>query len=188
MDPILVDLPTAIETERLVLRPPRTGDGLALFEAVGESILDLRRFLASLPWVAAEQSIEVSEAFCRNGESNFVARKDLPFLLIEKATGDIVGAAGLHRIVWATPKVEVGYWGRTSKQRRGFVTEAVTALVGYAFEHVRAERIELITDEENTASRKVAERCGFSLEGILRHERRSPAGDLRNTCIYARLR
>jgi len=33
----------------------------------------------------------------------------------------------------------------------------------------------------------VAERCGFELEGVLRHERRAPDGSLRNTCIYARL-
>lgn len=187
IDPVLIDLPTTIETERLLMRPPQAGDGPSLFSAVTESLPELRRFLASLPWVAAEQTIESSEAFCRNAQANFVARKDLPFLLFEKASGQLVGAAGLHRMVWATPKAEVGYWGRTSRSRNGFISEAVVALTTYAFKHLRAVRVELITDEENAESRRLAERCQFRLEGILRNERRAPDGGLRNTCCYSRL-
>ena len=186
INPVLLDLPSAIETERLVLRPPRTGDGPMLYSAVADSLSELRRFLASLPWVAVEQSIESSEVYCRTAQANFVARKDLPFLLIERATVQLVGAAGLHRAVWTTPKVEVGYWGRTSTSGNGFVSEAVVALTQFAFSHLGAVRVELITDEENAASRRLAERCKFNLEGVLRNERRAPDGTLRNTCIYAR--
>ena len=64
--------------------------------------------------------------------------------------------------------------------------EAVTALCGFAFAHLRVVRVEIVTDEENGAARRVAEGCGFVLEGILRHERRAPDGTLRNMCIYAR--
>lgn len=186
LDPLLVDLPTVIETARLILRPPRTGDGLVLHEALTESLVDLRRFLASLPWVAAEQTLESAESFCRNGEANFIARKDLPFFVFEKKTGNLVASTGLHRTVWQTPKTEVGYWCRSRATGRGYVTEAVNALTEYAFRNIRAVRVELITDEENAASRRVAERAGFLLEGILRNERRAPDASLRNTCVYAR--
>ena len=185
-DPILIDLPDSIETERLFMRPPRAGDGLMLHAAITESLLELRRFLASLPWVAVEQTIASAESYCRNAQANFIARKDMPFLLLEKTTGQLVGAAGLHRTEWTTPKTEVGYWGRVSKSGHGFISEAVAALTDYAFLQLRAVRVELITDEANHASRKVAERCHFALEGILRNERRAPDGSLRNTCVYAR--
>jgi RimJ/RimL family protein N-acetyltransferase len=187
VDPILLDLPSSIETSRLTLRPPRTGDGPALHEALAESLVELRRYLASLPWVAAEQTLESAETFCRNGEANFIARRDLPFFVFEKRTGNLVASAGLHRTVWQTPKTEVGYWCRTRASGHGFVTEAVSALTEYAFQHMRAVRVELITDEENAASRKVAERSGFVLEGILRNERRAPDASLRSTCVYARI-
>lgn len=187
LDPLLLDLPSSIETSRLLLRTPRTGDGPVLHEALTESLTELRRFLASLPWVAAEQTVESAETFCRNGEANFIARRDLPFLVFEKRTGKLVASAGLHRTVWQTPKTEVGYWCRTRAAGNGFVTEAVVALTGYAFEHLEAVRVELITDEENVASRRVAERAGFVLEGVLRNERRAPDASLRNTCVYARL-
>lgn len=67
--PILLDIPAAIETERLLHRPPRAGDGPELYEAVSESLPELRRFLASLPWVAAEQSASGSkESFAMSAE------------------------------------------------------------------------------------------------------------------------
>ena len=187
IDPVLLALPTSLETERLIMRPPQAGDGLALHEALAESLPELRRFLASLPWVAAEQTVESAEIYARKSQSNFLARNDLPFLIFEKSSGRLVGATGLHRTVWETPKTEIGYWGRTSSSGHGFISEAVAGLATYAFAHLHVVRIEIITDEENTAARRVAERCHFALEGILRNERRAPDGTLRNTCVYARL-
>ncbi|MCC7458416.1 MAG: GNAT family N-acetyltransferase [Nitrospira sp.] len=184
-DPVLLDLPSCIDTPRLMLRVPRAGDGVRLHEAVRDSLPELRRFLASIPWVAGEQSPEASETYCRNAAANFVARRDLPFLIFERAGGALVGATGLHRPDWATPKIEVGYWVRTSHAGRGYIAEAVQALTRYAFEHLGAVRVELVTDEANTASRRVAERCGFTLEGVLHNERRAPDGSLRHTCVYA---
>lgn len=186
-NPILRDLPASIETARLLMRPPRSGDGAAVHEAIVESLPELRRFLASLPWVAEEQTRESAEVFCRNAESNFLARRDLPFLLLGRESGRLVGACGLHRTNWEVPKTEVGYWVRASESGKGYVTEAVNGLVAFALGVIGAERIEIITDAENLASRRVAERCGFTLEGILRRERRAPQGSLRDTCIYARL-
>jgi len=172
---------------RLLLRAPRTGDGPALFDAVQASLPELRRFLASLPWVAGEQSATLSEVYCRNAEANFIARRDLPFLLWDRGSGAVVGAAGLHRIDWHTPKAEVGYWCRSASTGQGLVTEAVDALCQLAFGPLAMVRVELVTDEANLASRRVATRCGFALEGMLRSERRAPDGTLRNTCVFARL-
>ncbi len=186
-DPLLLDLPATLPTPRLLLRPPHAGDGPVLHAAVAESLPELRRFLASLPWVAAEQGIERSEIYCRTAQSNFLARKDMPFLLFEKASGQLVGCSGLHRPEWSTPKLEVGYWVRSSRTGQGFISEAVNALVALAFKQLHVARLELITDEDNAPSRRVALRCGFTLEGTLRHERRAPDGSLRNTCVYARL-
>ena len=187
IEPLLLDLPSSITTERLSLRTPQTGDGALLLPALLESLPQLRRFLASLPWVAGEQTPESAERWCRNAQANFLARKDLPFLIFERQSGELLGACGLHRTVFETPKTEVGYWIRSSRAGQGFITEAVNGLCGYAFAHLKAERVELIVDEDNLPSRRVADRCGFQLEGTLRSERRAPDGTLRNTCVYARL-
>lgn len=187
-DPLLVDLPAAIDTPRLHLRPPQPGDGPAFLDALVETLPALRRFLGALSWVAGEPDADAAERFCRQAHANFAARTDLPFFVFERGSGQLLGAVGLHRTVWATPKTEVGYWCRTRRTGEGFVTEAVEAASRYAFEAIGAVRIELVTDRENLASRRVAERCGYALEGVLRHERRGTDGSLRDTCIYARLR
>lgn len=185
--PIVINVPAVIETERLFLRHPRAGDGAELYEAIAESLPELRRFLAFLPWAATEQSVESSETFCRTAESNFLDRKDLPFLLWDKVESKVVGGTGLHRIDWDAPKAEVGYWCRTSRSGAGLMTEAINALSGLAFANLSFARLELATDEENLPSRRVSERCGFTLERVLRNERRAPDGKLRNTCVYAKL-
>ena len=186
-DPLLIQIPARIETDRLVLRAHRAGDGPALHEALVESIAELRRSLWFIPWIAEEQTPDSAELRCRKSEANFLARTDLPFLAFEKSTGSLVGSVGLHRTDWEVPKTEVGYWVRTSETGKGYVTEGVRALVACAFDHLRAQRVELIADEDNLASRKVAERCGFELEGIRRNILRDPDDRLRNACVYARL-
>jgi len=187
-DPLLLELPTSIATERLVIRALGAGDGAAWHDALRESLPELRRFLGWLPWVASQPTPDAAEIQCRTAQANFVLRKDFLFGVFEKSSSRLVGACGLHRPVWTTPKVEVGYWCRTGCTGRGYVGEAVAALVDYAFAQLGAVRVELVTDEENAASRRVAERAGFVLEGVLMHERRAPDDSLRNTCIYARLR
>jgi RimJ/RimL family protein N-acetyltransferase len=55
----------------------------------------------------------------------------------------------------------------------------------YAREQLEAVRLEVIVDEFNTRSRRVAEAAGFRLEGTLRSQRRGPDGKLRDICVYA---
>jgi len=195
IDPLLLPLPTSVDTERLVLRVPQAGDGPALHaavcglrSAVCESLPELRQFLSALPWVASPSTPEAAEARSRTGAANFLLRTHQSFHLFEKSTGQLLGGAGLLRTAWDVPKTEIGYWIRSSCAGRGFVREAVEALVDYAFTQMHVVRVELISDEANLASRRVAERCKFALEGILRQERRATDGSLRNTCVYARLR
>lgn len=186
-DPLLIEVPTELRTERLLLRPFRAGDGVALQEALAESIPELRRHLWFLPWVAEDPTPQSAELRCRRAAAAFMSRSDLPYLAFECASGRLVGSVGLHRTDWQLPKTEVGYWVRSSEAGKGYVSEGVNALVAWAFEGLGAVRVELVTDESNTASRRVAERCGFTLEGVLRHTMRAPDGGLRNGCIYARL-
>jgi len=186
-EPILRDVPERFESDRLTIRAPRPGDGVRVYEAVAESLADLRQFPASMSWALSEQSIDSCEKYCREGYSNFLARRDLPLLLILRGTDVIVGSSGLHRFDWSVPKFEVGFWGRSSFHRKGLITEGVGAIVDVAFSVLGARRVEALPDDANTRSCRVCERLGFTLEGILRNERSDPDGTLRNTRIYARI-
>jgi RimJ/RimL family protein N-acetyltransferase len=186
-DPLHVLVPVSLETARLQLRPFRTSDAQQLHEALLDSVAELRKHLWFLPWVSEEPTLQSAEARCRIAEANFLVRADLPYLAFSKSTGRLVASAGLHRTDWSLPKTEVGYWVRTSEAGKGYATEAVLALTNWALHGLKAKRVELVTDETNHGSRRLAERCGFALEGVLRSTMQSPDGQLRNSCVYARL-
>jgi len=187
IDPMLFPVPSSLDTQRLLLRSFRADDAQALFAALTESIVELRSHLWFLPWVTEEPTPQSAAIRCRRAEANFLLRADLPYLAFERTSGRLVASIGLHRTDWSLPKTEVGYWVRTSEAGKGFASEGVAALTAWALESLGAKRVELVTDEQNIGSRRVAERCGFQLEGVLRNVMLSPDGKLRNSCVYAKL-
>jgi RimJ/RimL family protein N-acetyltransferase len=181
MDPLLLDLPDEILTQRLILRPPRAGDGAAVNEAILESIEGLQRWM---PWATPTPTPEQSESWCRHAAADFLARKQLPMLLFLRDGGTFAGSSGMHALDWNVPRFEIGYWVRRRFEGQGFVTEAAAAFTRFAFETLRAQRVEIRTDDRNERSWRVAERLGYRLEGVLRNESRDAYG-LRDTRIYA---
>lgn len=187
-NPVLCKLPEALESSRLVIRAPRAGDGLDVYEGVMESLDDLRAWPCSLPWAQSEPSADASETFVRTAAADFITRKNLNLLLFDKATGQFIGACGLHRLDWSVPKCEVGFWCRKPYQGQGLMTEALVAITELAFSKLGAKRVSSRTDATNLRSRAVLERAGYALEGTLRHNRRSADGRLWDTCVYAQVR
>jgi ribosomal-protein-serine acetyltransferase len=187
-DPLLIDLPEQVLTQRLLMRFPRPGDGPVLNAALVESIDELKPWMV---WIQAVPPLAESEAYCRRMVAKVALRADLPLFIFERGAdggeGRLVGATGLHRIDWDVPRFEVGYWRRSGRGGQGFIAEAVGGLVAMAFESLSARRVEIRCDDNNAASRRVAERNGFTLEGILRNESLTPTGEIRSTCVYARL-
>ena len=119
--------------------------------------------------------------------AKFLTREDLQVRMELKGSGVIVGGSGLHRIDWKVPKFEIGYWVRTRFAGQGYASETVRTLTAFAFEHLKAKRVEIRCDEGNERSWRVAERCGFQLEGTLRNDSRGTNGEVRSTRVYAKV-
>jgi ribosomal-protein-serine acetyltransferase len=183
LEALLLDIPEALETARLRVRATRAGAGVAIREAVLESHEQLREWM---PWAREVPSPEESERYCREMQARWHARQELDFCFWHKADGRLVGKGGLHTIDWTVPKLEIGYWIRTSFARQGYATEAAGALVSLARDRLGARRLEITSDTRNIASRRVAEKCGFALEGVRRQSRRDVAGELADSCMYGR--
>jgi len=86
------------------------------------------------------------------------------------------------------PRFEIGYWRRAGEEGQGWITEAVSTLARFAFDDLGARRVEIRMSSDNHKSRAVAERCGFTLEGVLRQEALDVRGRPRDTAVYARVR
>lgn len=185
-DPLLIEVPEALETERLLIAAPQPGIGPLMSVAIAESLAHLSPWM---PWAQQAPSFEDSEAVVRRQRADFILRKDLPYQIYDRHPEGrrLLGGTGLHRLDWEVRRFEIGYWIRSSAEGQGYVSEAVLALTQMAFEQLRARRVEIRMDDVNLRSRAVAERCGFQLEGILRNDSLTPAGELRSTCVYARI-
>lgn len=185
MNPILIEVPDEFETERLLIRSPRTGDGTQINMAILESLGELRDWM---PWAQSAPSLDDSESNIRHACVRWMERSDLRLLAFERASGDLVVNGGLHRIDWDVPKFEIGYWCRTRSCGQGYATEAVRGIAAFAFERLNARRVEIRCDARNQRSVAVAKRADFALEARLKNESRALDGTLRDTLIFAQTR
>jgi RimJ/RimL family protein N-acetyltransferase len=176
--------PESIETDRLIIRVAKPGDGSVFNAAIKASHSKLKTWLG---WVTPMPTVEQSEEGCRKAYGRFLLNEDLMLLVFDKESGGLVGGSGLHDADWEKRQFEVGYWGNVEFSGRGLMTEAVQAIADYALENLGAERVFLTTDEQNENSWKFAERAGFEYEGTLRKDRYNLEGELRNTKVYSRI-
>lgn len=185
MNPILMEFPNELETERLYIRLPMPGDGKAVYEAITASI---EEFKIWLPFARREQSEETIEANIRESHAKFLLREDLRLLIFLKETGQFIGSSGLHRINWNIPKFEIGYWLDTRFSGKGYMTEAVQGISDFAFQVLGARRVEIRCDTQNARSNAIPKRLGFALEGTFHNDDLNFDGDLSHTHIYAKTR
>jgi RimJ/RimL family protein N-acetyltransferase len=183
--PLLRDFPDHFETERLLIRAPRAGDGKTINEAVLESLEKLKPWL---PWATKAPPVDETEEFVRRGAATFILREDLPMLIFRKEDGIYLGGIGLHRIHWDVPAFEIGYWLRTSAHSNGYMIEAVNGMTKFGFEVLNAERMEIRCDTRNEKSAAVARRAGYQQEALFRRDARDTSGNLRDTYVFAMIR
>ena len=185
MDALLLDFPESFESDRLTIRAPRPGDGAEINAAVRETFDDLKVWM---PWAQQMPTLEESESYVRRAQCQFLAREELTLFLFLKGTNTTVGSSGLHRVDWDIPKFEIGYWCRKRFQGQGYITESTEAITQFAFETLGAKRVEIRCDSKNVRSRRIPDRLGFKLEGTLRNDSLSPAGELRDTLVFAKIK
>lgn len=110
----------------------------------------------------------------------------LPFTVVERNSGRIVGMTTYMNIDAAGPRVEIGStWYAKSVQRTPLNTEAKLLLLGHAFDTLNCLAVEFRTHFFNHTSRRAIERLGAKLDGVLRNHQRTPNGTLRDTCVYS---
>jgi RimJ/RimL family protein N-acetyltransferase len=183
MKPILLEIPERFESERLMIRVPKPGDGAILQEAYLESYSRLNPWF---PWAQSESSMEEREEFVRQQYARFVKREDMMLMLFLKSEHKLIGCSGLHVKNWDVPSFEIGYWVRTGHEGQGYIIEAVNRITEFGFMEMKANRIFIRCDIANLRSQSVAKRAGFLYEGTFRNfERRHDTGELTDMVFFA---
>jgi RimJ/RimL family protein N-acetyltransferase len=153
----------------VTLRPWREGDAAAIAEACRDE--EITRWLDQVPQpYSRTDAREYVAATTRNWREGTAAS----FAVTDAKAGGVLGSISLH---WLDPEQavgEIGYWVASSSRDRGVASRAVRLAAKWALEECRLERLQLRADVRNAASRRVAEKCGFREEGVIRSIRFSP--------------
>jgi RimJ/RimL family protein N-acetyltransferase len=173
--------PYRIETDVLVLRCWEPADAPRLKEALDASVEHLRPWM---PWAHEEPSpVEAIVARLRTFRGRFDLDEEYLYGLFDPADGEVVGGAGLHPRS-GPGSLEIGYWIRPERLRRGLATGATAALTRVAFRSCGVERVEIHVDPENSASLGIPEKLGFRREATLRRRLESaPASAPRRDAV-----
>lgn len=167
-----VSLGTVLQTERLACRAPRGGDVGTLLAALRRNDAHLRPFTPSrsegdrrVTLASVARDIAAARrAWKRDDSYTFYAfARDA-----DGAGGDVVVArVTLGRVLrGAFQNSFLGYWCDVDHQRRGYITEAVEAVVAFAFGELALHRVQAGVMPRNVPSIRVLEKLGFRKEGL----------------------
>ena len=149
-----------LEGRRVRLRPVREADVDRLYEAH----FAIRNRGAYFPLGVKSES-----AFRREFADHGFWQKTEGMLLVVTAAGELAGHIEFFRAVSYWDAFELSYQLYDDRHAgHGYVTEAVQLVVDYLFASKKEHRIHLVIVPENAASRRIAEKCGFALEGTVR--------------------
>jgi RimJ/RimL family protein N-acetyltransferase len=143
------------ETERLVLRAPRLEDAKAIATLAND-----RRI--------AENTRRIPHPYRLDDAEQFIAAtagmKGEMALMITRQDGGLIGGCGLSMLDGQAP--EIGYWLGVPHWGKGYATEAVRALIDYAFTELNHTALQAGARVTNPASRRILEKCGFQWTGV----------------------
>ena len=109
------------------------------------------------------------------------------FAIVDSESGDFLGFMALVNLNLDAEEAEAGYIVASHARGRGVATRALRLLTAWAFDELPLERIELLIDVENSPSEIIAQRCGYTREGVLRWTYLKP-GRRSDTIVYSKLR
>ncbi|MGB3205642.1 MAG: GNAT family N-acetyltransferase [Crinalium sp.] len=150
-----------LKTQRLVLRKIKLSDAEDMFEYASDPVV------AKYTTWTAHQSIEHSKRFV-NKILEFYNTHQLTVWGIVDTNGKFIGTCGFGELQLIDARAELGYALSRKYWGKGYMTEAVTAVINFGFSNMPLNRIEARCEPENIASLRVLEKVGMKYEGLLR--------------------
>lgn len=132
------------------------------FEIVSKEQSYLSQWLA---WPPHAKNAEFFDVFINKSLHDYANGRSLTCGIIYQ--NELVGNVSFNSINLSLKKIELGYWLSESKQGKGIMNRVVSYMLNLAFTDYDIEVVKICAATQNSASRAVAEKLGFTLEGIL---------------------
>lgn len=170
-------------SDRIELREIQLSDSVDIFQTIDTQ----RDYLGKwLPFVEFTKSVDFSKDFIQSLLDSPVECREHTFVVLYD--GQFAGLIGFKGTDRANLKTEIGYWLSEPFQKKGIMTDSVSALISYAFNEMKMNRIQICCGVGNIPSRNIPHRLGFKLEGIERAGELFPDGHFLDLEVYSRLK
>lgn len=166
--PAATSLSTRIETERLVLRPPRTADVPRMRHALRKNAAHLQPWsVAPSPGQDPSSLAAVSRSIMRHRREWRQGQAYVLLIVPRDCDTQVIGRVALGGILrGAFQNAYLGYWIDADHQNKGLMTEAVRAATTFAFASGALHRIQAAVMPSNAPSQRVLEKVGYRREGV----------------------
>lgn len=171
--------------ENYRIRLVKESDFQLYFEMIQKNRSRLERFFAGT--VSRTQNLEDTRIFLMDMKKGIENNTYFAYVLVDDNSGSMMGFIDLKNIDWTVPKSEIGFFIDGDYAGQGITSKALAVFCQYCFEHHGFKKIFLRTHESNMAAIKVAEKCGFEIEGVLRRDYKTTAGELVDVLYYGKL-
>lgn len=172
--------------DHYIVRLLEQNDAEAFFETVTANKARLEAFFPVT--IENTSTLESTTVFINEMLIKSQAKLNYPFVVIDTQTNNIIGYIHVKNIDWDIPKAELGFFMDEDYAGKGILHRAMKLLIDHFFNELGFEKLYLRMHELNTSARKLAEKCGFVVEGQLRKDHRTTAGELVDLYYYGLLK
>jgi RimJ/RimL family protein N-acetyltransferase len=178
----LLDIETALLTERTVFRRVREGEGAAFYKMFQNNYVRLKDFF----WILSEKvNTEADcEMWVRDRLAAWLRSEAYFFGIWDKDSAKLIGFISLENVDWSIPRSEVEFFIDKDYAQQGIMTEVLNKLVDFAFDQLKMQKIAIRTAMEYYPPQRLARKCGFNREGDLRAEYRRPSGEMMDIMLF----
>ncbi|OPJ62847.1 GNAT family N-acetyltransferase [Clostridium oryzae] len=172
-----------IETKRLILRKFKEVDKFDMYNNWASD----PEVTKMLTW-PTHAAIEVTEIVIKRWINNYSENNYYHWAIQSKEPQSVIGSISLNNVDYSNDSCEIGYCIGKRFWNKGIATEALRAVLSFAFKQMKVNRITGRHHIDNAASGRVMEKCGFRYEGTLRQIIKDGRGNLVDCKYYSILK
>ena len=176
----MLSFPHQLESKRLILKAPDPSQAEEFFHLASSCF---EAFREPLDWTRKMESAEEAKTVLAKAQNEFSEGVAARYSMFLKESNAMIGRAGYFKVLEG-PVLEIGYWCSPEYQGKAYTTEA-TILLRDTVATLGGHRSQIKCEVSNTASRRVAEKAGFSFQEILEGDSLHSSGTALDMALYS---
>lgn len=171
--------------DNYIIRLPIQEDSEQFFLLIDNNRKRLEDFFAGT--LSKTKTLADTETFMAEKLVNIEKKAYFPFLIIDIRNENVAGFIDVKNIDWKIPKAELGCFLDEKYAGKNISKKALLLVINYFFNEMQFRKLFLRTHQDNIPARKLAESCGFEVEGIIRSDYKTTEGRIVDLVYYGLL-